>query len=184
MKKMLFAMMMAVVFCFTAMPQVHASWLGNVWKQVKNWPTTTTTSSRQPTAASVNKNGRWALVYQGDHYNVYVDMRTWKKSGEAQNRQVSGYFKREFNAIGSQWLGNISGGRVKPDVITHSVYRATYNVNSSNHNSANYYDVHNHLIYQGTLSDFYDEAQFGNYVPDSPNEQIKDTLFHAAGWDY
>lgn len=189
MKKFFTVMMMALVLCFAALPQVQASWLSkNLDKILGPISTTSTpTMKKQPTVESVSKSGRWALVYKGEHYNIYVDEKSMKASGEAQNRQVEGYFKREYNAVGSQWLGNTSNGKVKPDVITHSIYKAVYYVNSASPywSTIHYYDVYNHIIYQGSsLRDFDDETEFGNYIPDSPNEQIKNELFHAYGWDY
>lgn len=51
-----------------------------------------------------------------------------------------------------------------------------------------YYDVNGHLIFKAnwasSLGDMYDEVGFGDYVPESKNEQIKDILFNAVGWNY
>ena len=112
-----------------------------------------------------------------------------KATGEAQNREIRAWFKREYTPEGSAWLGNNSSGQVKPDVITYSVYEATYGTYRSYFSMPwYYYDVNGHLIFKANwvsyLGDMYDEVGFGDYVPESKNEQIKDILFNAVGWNY
>lgn len=183
MKKQIAAMLIAITAATTVCTTADASWLGNILKNLPSSGSSTTASS---SSSSTNRAARWSKVYSTDNYTIYIDTSSIKTKGEAQNREIEAWFKREFTPIGSQWLGDNSRGRVKPDVITHSVYQAAYYVNSSYYygGSANYYDANNHLIYQGALGDIDDEVGFGRYVPDSPNEQIKDILFNAVGWNY
>ena len=113
-------------------------------------------------------------------------------TGTAQNRVVEGWFKRVYTPEGSAWLGNNSEGRVKPDVITHSIYYAKYGTYGSQADFTKggwlYYDANDHLIYNANgwivLGDTHDEVGFGGYTPESKNEQIKDILFNAVGWNY
>ncbi len=182
-------MMTTVMVCGLALASytcVGASWLGDLLDSSSSVSSSGTSTRAQTTGAgsSLKREDRWSEIYKTDYYTIYVDATSLKKSGEAQHRSVEGWFKRVYTPEGSAWLGNNSGGRVKPDVITHSVYHAIYFVNNSDWGDWFYYDVKNHLIYEGSLADVRDENGFGRYVPDSPNEQIKDILFHAVGWDY
>ena len=187
MKKQIAAMLIAITAATTVCTTADASWLGNILKNLPSSGSSTTASS---SSSSTNRAARWSKVYSTDNYTIYIDTSSIKTKGEAQNREIAAWFKREFTPIGSQWIGDNSRGRVKPDVITHSVYYAYYGVNSSSFNSwssqmtPSYYDANNHLIYRGSLGDLYDEVGFGTYIPDSPNEQIKDILFNAVGWNY
>ena len=99
---------------------------------------------------------RWVLISENKYYKTYLDRTKVYAEGEAQYRAVSGVFKREFTPLGSQWLGGT--GDVKPDIVT----------------------VHGNLVYRGVIERKY----YGNYVPDSEEEHIKDKLFHMFGWDY
>ena len=184
MKKQIAAMLIAITAATTVCTTTDASWLGNILKNLPSSGSSTTASSSS--SSSPSRTARWSKVYSTDNYTIYIDTSSMKTTGQAQNREIDAWFKREFSPIGSQWLGDNSNGRVKPDVITHSVYKAWYGVNSSNFygGTTYYYDANNHLIYKGSLGDMWDEVGFGNYVPDSPNEQIKDILFNAVGWNY
>ena len=186
MKKQIIALCIA----FTAMTAVSstadASWLGNILKSLPSGSSGSSTTASS--SSSPSRSARWSKVYSTDNYTIYIDTSSMKTHGTAQNRGIEAWFKKEYTPIGSQWIGEHSGGQVKPDVITHSVYKAEYRVNESHISYSNqmcyYYDANNHLIYQGQLGDVRDEVGFGRYVPDSPNEQIKDILFNAVGWNY
>lgn len=182
MKKQIIALCIA----FTAMTAVSsttdASWLGNILKSLPSGSSGSSTTASS--SSSPSRSARWSKVYSTDNYTIYIDTSSMKTSGQAQYREISAWFKREYTPVGSQWLGDNSNGRVKPNVVTHSVYEAYYRVGYSGCNNWHYYDVNNHLIYSGSLGDVHDEVGFGDYVPDSPNEQIKDILFNAVGWNY
>ncbi len=185
MNKQIAAMLIAITAATTVCTTADASWLGNILKNLPSSGSSTTASSSS--SSSPTRAARWSKVYSTDNYTIYIDTSSMKASGQAQSREITAWFKREFSPVGSQWLGDNSNGRVKPDVITHSVYQAVYRVNRSYYwaNTCNYYDANNHLIYKSaSLADMHDEVGFGDYVPDSPNEQIKDILFNAVGWNY
>lgn len=181
MKKQIIAMMIAVAAAASVSTTADASWLSKVLNSLPS----SSGSSTSTSSSSTNRAHRWSKVYETENYTIYIDTSSMKATGEAQNREVSGWFKREYTPEGSSWLGNNSWGKVKPDVITHSVYYAYYGTNSSISDLAwRYYDVNGHLIYKGPLGDVDDEVGFGRYVPDSQNEQIKDILLNAVGWNY
>ena len=181
MKKQIIAIMIAVAAAASVSTTADASWLSKVLNSLPS----SSGSSTSTSSSSTNRAHRWSKVYETENYTIYIDTSSMKATGEAQNREVSGWFKREYTPEGSSWLGNNSWGKVKPDVITHSVYYAYYGTNSSISDLAwRYYDVNGHLIYKGPLGDVDDEVGFGRYVPDSQNEQIKDILFNAVGWNY
>lgn len=183
MKKQIAAMLIAITAATTVCTTADASWLGNILKNLPSSGSSTTASSSS--SSSPSRAARWSKVYSTDNYTIYIDTSSIKTTGQAQNRDLYAWFKREFTPVGSQWLGDNSNGRVKPNVITHSVYKARYGVTSSNfYDVCYYYDANNHLIYDSSLNDMYGESGFGRYVPDSPNEQIKDILFNAVGWNY
>jgi hypothetical protein len=182
MNKKLTAIMLACGFVLAAGSTTEASWLSKILDSASS-----STSSGSSTRADgpTNRAERWSKVYTTDFYTIYIDTSSIEKGGEAQGRYVNAWFKRVYTPEGSAWLGNHSRGAVKPDVITHSVYKASYSTrNSVFYGAWKYYDVKNHLIYDGHLADCSDEVGFGEYVPDSPNEQIKDILFRSVGWDY
>ena len=165
MKKQIIAMMIAVAATASVSGTADASWLSKVLNSL-------------PSSSG-------SKVYETENYTIYIDTSSMKVTGEAQNREVSGWFKREYTPEGSSWLGNNSWGKVKPDVITYSMYTAYYRPGWSQCSATwRYYDVNGHLIYKGELGDVHDEVGFGDYVPDSQNEQIKDILFNAVGWNY
>ena len=68
------------------------------------------------------------------------------------------------------------------------IYRAYYRVNNHGYifgSTPQYYDVHNNLIYQGNLIDVdFNMSGGSRYIQDSEQEQIKDKLFKAFGWNY
>lgn len=184
------------VFMMTTLgtADVDASWWSKTMKKLDKWASQSSSSSSssssggvvaEPTANDAKSN-RWIEVQKNQYYTTYVDRKSFKAEGTAQNRRVTAYFKRVYTPIGSQVLGNNSDGRVKPDVITHSIAEGRYRVDSYDEafntpfQYPQYYDVHGNLIYNGVLQDYH----YGKYIPDSPEEQLKDTLFHMAGWDY
>ena len=179
MKKITTAILAATFFMSISAP-TNASWLSKTWDKL-----TSPVSQESVDSVPSQKSERWIKVEENALYSTYVDKRSFKATGTAQNRKVSGYFKREFTPIGSQWLGNQSNGRVKPDTITYVIYGATYGVTrcSTYYGPWHYYDVNGNLIYEGILSD-YEYQKFGDYLPDSMQEKLKDRLFHAVGWDY
>lgn len=184
MKKQLTAIALACGLVLAAGSAAEASWLSKILESASS---STTSGSSTRAGGPTNRADRWSKVYTTDFYTIYIDTSSMEKGGEAQNRYVKAWFKRVYTPEGSAWLGNNSRGAVKPNVITHSIYYATYWTTSSSLDYGRgwkYYDVKNHLIYNGTLADYNDENGFGGYVPDSVNEQIKDILFRSVGWDY
>ena len=181
MKKQIIALMIAVAAAASVSTTADASWLSKVLNSLPS----SSGSSTSTSSSSTNRAHRWSKVYETENYTIYIDTSSMKATGEAQNREVSGWFKREYTPEGSSWLGNNSWGKVKPDVITYSMYTAYYRPGWSQCSATwRYYDVNGHLIYKGELGDVNDEVGFGDYVPDSQNEQIKDILFNAVGWNY
>ncbi len=186
MKKKLTAVLLACGLVVAAGGASEASWLSKILESASS---STTSGSSTRADGPTNRAERWSKVYTTDFYTIYIDTSSMKKSGDAQYRSVEAWFKRVYTPEGSAWLGNNSRGAVKPDVITHSIYYASYGTRSSSITWGTlqtwaYYDVKNHLIHKGALADYNDEVGFGEYVPDSPNEQIKDILFRSVGWDY
>jgi hypothetical protein len=176
---------------------VQASWLSDAWKRLQKSSTTTssdgsTTIDTKGLKDTTNQSSRWSQVSENQYYRTYIENSTASASGTAQNRYVTVNVKLEFTPLGSQWLGNSSGGRVNPDVITHCFYSARYGVNycqrgtfgGSHEISIKFYDANGHLIYDGVLYNLSSYQQWGSYTPESEQEQIKNKLFHAAGWDY
>lgn len=183
MKQKWLAAVLACGMALSVCGAAEASWLSKILDSASS---STTSGSSTRAGGPMNRAERWSKVYTTDFYTIYIDTSSMEKGGEAQNRRVESWFKRVYTPEGSAWLGNQSRGAVKPNVITHSIYRATYGTTGSSSWSGTwqYYDVKNHLIYEGALPDYNDENGFGTYVPDSPNEQIKDILFRSVGWDY
>ena len=191
-KRTAVALVLASVFAVNAgTATVEASWLSKTLKKLDNAlgvPDSNTQVTKQsdgylhlPQAGE-----RWILISENKYYKTYLDRTKVYARGEAQDRVVRGVFKREFTPLGSQWLGGF--GEIKPDVVTVEYYSNEYYVNSvSFHNygtysiPTSYYDVHGNLIYRnGSIERKY----YGNYIPDSEEEHIKDRLFHMFGWDY
>lgn len=159
----------------------EASWLSKVLAPIG------TSGTQSPAARESSRSNRWELIYQGENYRIYADRRTLKASGSAQHRCVEGYFKRVYTAEESYNLGANSRGDVKPDTVTHCIYKAWYEVSHSGISiggNPKYYDAESHLIYEGFLSDFEGDGGLGRYTPESENEQIRDSLFRAFGMDY
>ncbi|MCI1749963.1 MAG: hypothetical protein LKI17_01190 [Megasphaera cerevisiae] len=186
MKKIVSGVMIMTMTCLLG-GTANASWLSSIWNNAATSNTSTQATTTTMQAPDANSS-RWMAISSNQYFTTYADKRSLQATGTAQNRQVSGFFKEEFTPVGSQWLGEKSNGRVKPDVITHVIYHAYYGVNSHGYNGttdAQYYDVHNNLIYQGKLIDFSFNMNDGScYIPDSEQEQVKDTLFKAFGWNY
>lgn len=170
---------------------VEASWLSKTLDKIDNFlgvpnSNTQVTQKSDGNLQLPQAGERWILISENKYYKTYLDRTKVYARGEAQDRVVRGVFKREFTPLGSQWLGGF--GEVKPDVVTVEYYSNEYYVNSvSFHNygtysiPTSYYDVHGNLIYRnGSIERKY----YGNYVPDSEEEHIKDKLFHMFGWDY
>lgn len=191
-KRTVIALILTSVFAVNAgTATVEASWLSKTLKKLDNAlgvPDSNTQVTKQsdgylhlPQAGE-----RWILISENKYYKTYLDRTKVYARGEAQDRVVRGVFKREFTPLGSQWLGGF--GEIKPDVVTVEYYSNEYYVNSvSFHNygtysiPTSYYDVHGNLIYRnGSIERKY----YGNYIPDSEEEHIKDRLFHMFGWDY
>ena len=191
-KKTAVALVLASVFAVNAgTATVEASWLSKTLKKLDNAlgvPDSNTQVTKQSDGyLHLPQVGeRWILISENKYYKTYLDRTKVYARGEAQDRVVRGVFKREFTPLGSQWLGGF--GEIKPDVVTVEYYSNEYYVNSvSFHNygtysiPTSYYDVHGNLIYRnGSIERKY----YGNYIPDSEEEHIKDRLFHMFGWDY
>lgn len=188
MKKQIIAMMIAVVAAASLSTTADASWLSKVLNSLPS----SSGSSTSTSSSTVKRGHHWSKVYETENYTIYIDTNSMKATGTAQNRVVEGWFKRVYTPEGSAWLGNNSEGRVKPDVITHSIYYAKYGTYGSQADFTKggwlYYDANDHLIYNVNgwivLGDTHDEVGFGGYTPESKNEQIKDILFNAVGWNY
>lgn len=191
-KRTAIALVLASVFAVNAgTATVEASWLSKTLKKLDNAlgvPDSNTQVAQQSDGKLrlPQAGERWILISENKYYKTYLDRTKVYADGEAQNRVVRGVFKREFTPLGSQWLGGF--GEVKPDVVTVEYYSNEYYVNSVQwHNigtysiPTSYYDVHGNLIYRnGSIERKY----YGNYVPDTEEEHIKDKLFHMFGWDY
>ena len=190
-KRTAVALVLASLFAVNAgTATVEASWLSKTLKKLDN-ALGVPDSNTQVTQKSDGKlqlpqaGDRWILISENKYYKTYIDRSKVYAKGEAQDRFVTGVFKREFTPLGSQWLGGF--GEVKPDVVTVEYYNRTYEVNRVSGYGGqydiptSYYDVHGNLIYRnGSIERKY----YGNYVPDSEDEHIKDRLFHMFGWDY
>lgn len=176
MKKVVALLLASALFTTVTIPS-QASWLSKTLDRL-----TSPVSQESVDSAPSQQSERWIKVEENNLYTTYLDRRTVTTNGQAQSREIIGYFKREFTPIGSQWLGNNSNGSVKPDTIKYVIYKATYGVyRCTYYNRAwNYYDVNGNLIYQGHLPDT-DYQRFGDYIPDSMQEKLKDRLFHAVG---
>lgn len=191
-KRTAIALALASVFAINAGTAiVEASWLSKTLDKIDNFlgvpnSNTQVTQKSDGNLQLPQAGERWILISENKYYKTYLDRTKVYARGEAQDRVVRGVFKREFTPLGSQWLGGF--GEVKPDVVTVEYYSNEYYVNSvSFHNygtysiPTSYYDVHGNLIYRnGSIERKY----YGNYVPDSEEEHIKDKLFHMFGWDY
>ena len=191
-KRTAIALALASVFAINAgTATVEASWLSKTLDKIDNFlgvpnSNTQVTQKSDGNLQLPQAGERWILISENKYYKTYLDRTKVYARGEAQDRVVRGVFKREFTPLGSQWLGGF--GEVKPDVVTVEYYSNEYYVNSvSFHNygtysiPTSYYDVHGNLIYRnGSIERKY----YGNYVPDSEEEHIKDKLFHMFGWDY
>lgn len=195
------AIVMTICMLMSSGVTTEASWLLDTLKKVNNTLESMNESLGAATGPQINssssqseqidpKSSRWVKISENKYFATYADKRSVKAEGEAQHRWVGGYFKREFTPLGSQWLGEQSGGAVKPNVITHSIYEASYGPSyggSIRPNDVKYYDVHGNLIYKGALTDWWNDfrnSEYQRYTPDSEQERIKDILFHAFGWDY
>ncbi|SUP41536.1 hypothetical protein [Veillonella criceti] len=173
------------LFMATLYNPVDASWLSKTLDKLDRAlgiPAGTTTTSDGTMKAS-QRGERWIEVSSNKYYTTYVDRRSLEASGQAQNRVVRAHVMHVFTPLGSQWIGNTSGGNVKPDVITVSIsnYPEKYTTTNLDGFSKKYYDVHGNLIYDGWLNDTDDYIR---YTPMSEQEQIKDTLFAMFGWNY
>lgn len=191
-KRTAIALALVSVFAINAgTTTVEASWLSKTLDKIDNFlgvpnSNTQVTQKSDGNLQLPQAGERWILISENKYYKTYLDRTKVYARGEAQDRVVRGVFKREFTPLGSQWLGGF--GEVKPDVVTVEYYSNEYYVNSvSFHNygtysiPTSYYDVHGNLIYRnGSIERKY----YGNYVPDSEEEHIKDKLFHMFGWDY
>ena len=191
-KRTAIALALVSVFAINAgTTTVEASWLSKTLAKIDNFlgvpnSNTQVTQKSDGNLQLPQAGERWILISENKYYKTYLDRTKVYARGEAQDRVVRGVFKREFTPLGSQWLGGF--GEVKPDVVTVEYYSNEYYVNSvSFHNygtysiPTSYYDVHGNLIYRnGSIERKY----YGNYVPDSEEEHIKDKLFHMFGWDY
>lgn len=191
------AIVMTICMLMSSSVATEASWLLDTLKKVNNTLESMNESLGAATGPQMNsssqseqidpKSSRWVKVYENPYFTTYADKRSLKAGGQAQGRVVYGYFKREFTPLGSQWLGEQSGGYVKPNVITHSIYEGRYTTTEFRRSDStpHYYDVHGNLIYEGYLADWGSAfGKAGAYIPDSEQERIKDILFHAFGWDY
>ncbi len=170
---------------------VEASWLSKTLKKLDNAlgvPDSNTQVTQQSDGYLhlPQVGDRWILVSQNKYYNTYLDRTKTIAGGEAQNRFVQGVFKREFTPLGSQKLG--AYGKVKPDTVTVEYYFRAYDINSVGGGSLHrgyipeaYYDVHGNLLWKGNSIE---DKHYGNYIPESEDEHIKDRLFHMFGWDY
>ena len=189
-KRTAIALVLASVFAVNAgTATVEASWLSKTLKKLDN-ALGVPDSNTQVTKQSDGKlqlpqaGERWILISENKYYKTYLDRTKVYAEVEAQYRAVSGVFKREFTPLGSQWLGGT--GDVKPDIVTVEFYSISYGVNRVYDHygmyaiPTSYYDVHGNLVYRGIIERKY----YGNYVPDSEEEHIKDRLFHLFGWDY
>lgn len=127
----------------------QANWLS---KQLDKLTKISSPTIQESSDAAPTNSSRWIKVYEGKYFTTYIDRRSMKAEGQAQSREVSGWFKRVYTPTASYYLGVNSGGQVKPDTITHSIYKGCYRVNEYNAATFTYYDVHNNLIYEGTLS--------------------------------
>lgn len=175
------------LFMATLYNPVDASWLSKTLDKLDRAlgiPAGTTTTSDGTMKAS-QRGERWIEVSSNKYYTTYVDRRSLEASGQAQNRKVKANFMHVFTPLGSQWIGNTSGGYVKPDVITMSISKQPIEYNTIYkyiYNGRQYYDIHGNLIYDGYLKD--NKYGRADYVPMSEDEQIKDTLFAMFGWNY
>lgn len=179
MKKQIAAILLACALAGTVAAPVEASWLGKIGK-ILGGSGTSSSSSGQVVRHD------WQPLYKTDYYTVFLDMNTYEKYGKAQDRYVNVWLRRDYTAEGSQWLGDNSNGRVKPDTITTCVYPVRYGVTYSSQDilQPRYYDVNHHLIYKGCLEDMKGDDQVGEYVPGDMNEQIRDMIFAKVGWNY
>ena len=189
-KRTAIALVLASVFAVNAgTATVEASWLSKTLDKIDNFlgvPNSNTEVTKQSDGKLhlPQAGDRWILISENKYYKTYLDRTKVYAEGEAQYRAVKGVFKREFTPLGSQWLGGT--GEVRPDVVTVEFYSISYGVNSVYDHygmyaiPTSYYDVHGNLVYKGIIERKY----YGNYVPDSEEEHIKDKLFHMFGWDY
>lgn len=190
-KRTAVALVLASVFAINAgTATVEASWLSKTLKKLDNAlgipdGDTQVTKQSDGKLQLPQAGERWILLLENKYYRTYVDRTKVYADGEAQYRVVRGVFKKEFTPLGSQLLGNF--GQVKPDTVTTEYYSNEYYVNRVESYSygkyaipSSYYDVHGNLLYKGYI----EPKNYGNYVPDSEEEYIKDKLFHMFGWDY
>lgn len=176
------------LFMATLYNPVDASWLSKTLDKLDSAldSSSTSTSTSDGTIKASQRGERWIEVSSNKYYTTYVDRRSLEASGQAQKRKVKAHVMHVFTPLGSQWIGNTSGGYVKPDIITTSItkqpteYGTTHKFTSGS--AIQYYDVHGNLIYDGFLKDF--KGGYSDYVPMSEDEQIKDTLFAMFGWNY
>ena len=189
-KRTVIALILTSVFAVNAgTATVEASWLSKTLKKLDNAlgvPDSNTQVTKQTDGnlRLPQAGERWILISENKYYKTYLDRTKVYARGEAQDRWITGVFKREFTPLGSQWLGGF--GEVKPDIVTVEYYSISYGVNSVYDNygmyaiPTSYYDVHGNLIYKGII----ERKHYGNYIPDTEEEHIKDRLFHMFGWDY
>lgn len=180
-------------FFATMYSSVDASWLSKTLDRLDRSlgsSSSTTTSSSDGTMRASQKGERWIEVSSNKYFKTFVDRRSLEAEGEAQRRHVSANVMHEFTPLGSQWIGNSSNGKIKPDVITRSITKKVviYRVDGYRmyeYDGVQYYDVHGNLIYDGKLSDYENYKEyFKDYIPMSEEEQIKDKLFDMFGWNY
>lgn len=138
---------------------------------------------------STTPETRWIKIYENEYYTTYVEKTSIKTRGEAQNRELKAYLKREYTPIGSQWLGENSSGRINPDTVTECIYFVFYQPTHSHlddytRKRPKYYDANHRLIFDGPLEDMYEDTGFGKYDRKAENREIKTTLYNLVGWNY
>lgn len=213
---------LALVGLFTASlcGSADASWLSKTLDKLDAWTSSVSdavnsSSHTRPTTQTVSpskkENGdskeyklkkqeeSMILLGSNQYYTTYLDTKGISAKGVTPNRCVVAQVVRMFTPLGSQWLGNTSGGVVKPDVVTVSVTpefcfweRSTFQGTDTF-----YYDVYANLVHKGMLHDvgysnggMYDPAWdtadypiIKRYAPNSELEHMKDKVFALVDWE-